>query len=55
MLDKYRTITYKNANKIGLLGMRLNSAVAAFFSGHGQQIVDRFLLPGKKVFEATLC
>jgi hypothetical protein len=35
--------------------MRLNTAVAAFFSGHGQQIVKFLRLLGKKFFEATLC
>jgi len=55
MLDKYRTITYKNAKKIGLLEMRLNTAVVAFFSGYGQQIVNLLRSLGKKFFEATLC
>lgn len=55
MLDKYRTITYKNAKNIRLLGIHRNSAVAGLGSGLGEQIVDCLRLPGKKLFLAALC
>jgi hypothetical protein len=55
MLDKYRTITYKNAKKIKPLETCLNSDVNRLCSGLGQPMLDRLLLPVKKLLEAALC